>query len=204
MVSPVPSPQKLCSAGNSPREPATRTDQPDRARCVVLSFARHSGSDSALEECPAETQSPRPSRPRRRRHHRLPRRPSRAAAGRNARRQWARHPHRRRRPRTRHQLRNRKSGAADQSGSKTVSYHIGFIVADRAEVDAAYQRLKASDAELWGEPHQKCAAAGDTLCLIPGHILVEVGAGPAGMKQCRVSACASSGQMATVSMLVPS
>ena len=68
-----------------------------------------------------------------------------------------------------------KFGAADQSASKAVSYHIGFIVADRAEVDAAYQRLKASDAELWGEPREM-RGGWAFYCLIPGHILVEVGA----------------------------
>lgn len=68
-----------------------------------------------------------------------------------------------------------KFGAADQSGSKTVSYHIGFIVADRAEVDAIYERLKASNAEVWGAPREM-RGGWAFYCLIPGHILVEVGA----------------------------
>jgi len=68
-----------------------------------------------------------------------------------------------------------KFGSADQSVSKTVSYHIGFIVTDRAEVDAIYQRLKTSKAELWGEPREM-RGGWAFYCLIPGHILVEVGA----------------------------
>lgn len=68
-----------------------------------------------------------------------------------------------------------KFGAADQSVSKTVSYHVGFIVADRAEVDATYLGLKTCGAELWGEPRE-IRGGWAFYCLIPGHILVEVGA----------------------------
>jgi len=70
-----------------------------------------------------------------------------------------------------------KFGGAHQASTGHFSYHIGFILDDRAEVDRAFERIKASAATVWGEPREM---RGGWLfyCVIPGNILVEIGARP--------------------------
>jgi catechol 2,3-dioxygenase-like lactoylglutathione lyase family enzyme len=71
-----------------------------------------------------------------------------------------------------------KYGGVDQVETGRMSYHIGFILDDRAEVDAVYARIAADGAaDLWHEPRE---IRGGWLfyCVIPGNILVEVGARP--------------------------
>jgi hypothetical protein len=69
-------------------------------------------------------------------------------------------------------------GGIDQVETGRISYHIGFIVDERSEVDAVYARIAADHgADLWHEPRE---IRGGWLfyCIIPGNILVEVGARP--------------------------
>ena len=67
-----------------------------------------------------------------------------------------------------------KFGSTDQS-SGLVSYHLGFIVETRAEVDAVYDAMRSGGLALQYEPREM---RGGYLfyCHAPGHILVEVGA----------------------------
>jgi len=62
----------------------------------------------------------------------------------------------------------------DQAATGTVSYHIGFIVADRGDVDRTRERLIT--AGLDPGPTGDMRGGWQFYCLIPGHILVEVGA----------------------------
>ncbi|WP_105415041.1 VOC family protein [Neorhizobium sp. T25_27] len=67
-----------------------------------------------------------------------------------------------------------KFGGAEQRSLGVVTYHLGFIQPERAEVDRLYGELQASDAELVGEPREM---RGGYLfyCLAPGRVMIEVG-----------------------------
>lgn len=67
-------------------------------------------------------------------------------------------------------------GSVDQSERKTVSYHIGFIVDDRAEVDRVNALMRAEGLAV--EPPREMRGVYLFYCHAPGHILVEVGARP--------------------------
>jgi catechol 2,3-dioxygenase-like lactoylglutathione lyase family enzyme len=66
-----------------------------------------------------------------------------------------------------------KLGSADQVKLGARSYHIGFILPARHDVDQLHERLRQSNVEL-GEPQ---AMRGGWLfyCTAPGGVLVEVG-----------------------------
>ena len=70
-----------------------------------------------------------------------------------------------------------KFGGADTVTAGFNTYHIGFIVDTRAEVDRLYAALKTAGVELWSEPR---AMRGGWLfyCFAPGRILVEIGCRP--------------------------
>ena len=67
-----------------------------------------------------------------------------------------------------------KFGSTDQANS-LVTYHVGFIVDDRAKVDAVHAAIAASGTEPPQAPREM---RGGYLfyCHAPGHILVEIGA----------------------------
>ncbi|MDR6816619.1 catechol 2,3-dioxygenase-like lactoylglutathione lyase family enzyme [Neorhizobium sp. 2083] len=67
-----------------------------------------------------------------------------------------------------------KFGGAEQQALGAVTYHLGFIQPERAEIDRLYRELQAGDAELVGEPREM---RGGYLfyCLAPGRVLIEVG-----------------------------
>lgn len=67
-----------------------------------------------------------------------------------------------------------KFGGAEQQALGVVTYHLGFIQPERAEVDRLYRELKDGDAELVGEPREM---RGGYLfyCLAPGRVMIEVG-----------------------------
>ena len=67
-----------------------------------------------------------------------------------------------------------KFGAADQVELQCQTYHIGFILPERADVDAVHAGLTAAGAAFSGPP---VAMRGGWLfyCTAPGNILVEVG-----------------------------
>ncbi|MBB3656142.1 putative enzyme related to lactoylglutathione lyase [Rhizobium sp. BK650] len=67
-----------------------------------------------------------------------------------------------------------KFGGADQVELQKQTYHIGFILSERSDVDRLYGRLVADDAVLSGPP---AAIRGGWLfyCTAPGNILVEIG-----------------------------
>jgi catechol 2,3-dioxygenase-like lactoylglutathione lyase family enzyme len=67
-----------------------------------------------------------------------------------------------------------KFGGADTVMAGANTYHVGFILPERAEVDAVYERLIAAGFEAWHEPR---AIRGGWLfyAMGPGRILVEVG-----------------------------
>jgi len=67
-----------------------------------------------------------------------------------------------------------KFGGADQVELRWQTYHIGFILAERSDVDRLHGRLAADDAPVSGPP---AAIRGGWLfyCTAPGNILVEVG-----------------------------
>ncbi|HEV2677669.1 MAG TPA: VOC family protein [Aliidongia sp.] len=67
-----------------------------------------------------------------------------------------------------------KFGGADQAALGVVTYHIGFMVATKQEVDELYERLKQAGAEIHHAPR---AMRGGWLfyCLAPGRILIEIG-----------------------------
>jgi len=71
-----------------------------------------------------------------------------------------------------------KFGIADQVELQRQTYHIGFILPDRADVDRVHAGLVAAGVELSGPP---AAMRGGWLfyCTAPGNILVEVGWRPA-------------------------
>lgn len=67
-----------------------------------------------------------------------------------------------------------KFGTADQVELQRQTYHIGFILPERTDVDAVHAGLAAAGAILSGPP---AAMRGGWLfyCTAPGNILVEVG-----------------------------
>ncbi|WP_049734391.1 VOC family protein [Rhizobium ecuadorense] len=67
-----------------------------------------------------------------------------------------------------------KFGSADQVEIGRQTYHIGFILPERADVDTVHAGLVAAGAVLSGPP---AAMRGGWLfyCTAPGNILVEVG-----------------------------
>lgn len=67
-----------------------------------------------------------------------------------------------------------KFGGAEQQALGVVTYHLGFIQPEKAEVDRLYRELKDGDAELVGEPREM---RGGYLfyCLAPGRVMIEVG-----------------------------
>ncbi|EJC82429.1 LOW QUALITY PROTEIN: lactoylglutathione lyase-like lyase [Rhizobium leguminosarum bv. trifolii WSM2297] len=67
-----------------------------------------------------------------------------------------------------------KFGTADQVEIGRQTYHLGFILPERADVDRVYAELAAVDAALSGPP---AAMRGGWLfyCTAPGNILVEIG-----------------------------
>ncbi|WP_117193609.1 VOC family protein [Rhizobium terrae] len=67
-----------------------------------------------------------------------------------------------------------KFGGGEQQALGLVTYHIGFIQAERADVDRLYRELQGSEAELVGEPREM---RGGYLfyCLAPGRVMIEVG-----------------------------
>ncbi|QNQ10152.1 VOC family protein [Sphingomonas alpina] len=70
-----------------------------------------------------------------------------------------------------------KFGGADQVSTAVATYHIGFILPSRGEVDALYAQLVAADAAIWNAPR---AMRGGWVfyCFAPGRILIEVGFRP--------------------------
>ena len=66
-------------------------------------------------------------------------------------------------------------GATSQASLEWHTGHIGFILADRAEVDATHARMRAAGVTSLGEPR---ALRGGWLfyCVAPGHLQIEVGA----------------------------
>lgn len=67
-----------------------------------------------------------------------------------------------------------KFGGADAHSANANTFHIGFIVPDRAEVDRLYARLLAAGAELWNAP-QAIRGGWVFYCMAPGRVLIEVG-----------------------------
>ena len=67
-----------------------------------------------------------------------------------------------------------KFGSEDQSGRDTVSYHVGFIVESRDEVDAVHAARRADGIDVQGPREMR----GGWLfySYAPGNILVEIGA----------------------------
>jgi catechol 2,3-dioxygenase-like lactoylglutathione lyase family enzyme len=67
-----------------------------------------------------------------------------------------------------------KLGGADQQELQRQTYHIGFILPERPDVDRMHQSLLEAGAALSGPP---MALRGGWLfyCTAPGNILVEVG-----------------------------
>ena len=65
-------------------------------------------------------------------------------------------------------------GSTDQSQSGLVSYHIGFIVADRATVDATHAAMAGDGVEVRAPREMRGGCL--FYCHAPGHVLVEVGA----------------------------
>jgi catechol 2,3-dioxygenase-like lactoylglutathione lyase family enzyme len=69
-----------------------------------------------------------------------------------------------------------KFGSTDQTTSQLVSYHVGFIVERRDEVDRVHAAMTADGLE----PQAPREMRGGWLfyCYAPGNILVEIGARP--------------------------
>lgn len=67
-----------------------------------------------------------------------------------------------------------KFGGTDQDTVGAMTYHVGFILPQKEQVDALYARLKAAGAQLSHEPR---TIRGGWLfyCTAPGRILVEIG-----------------------------
>ena len=67
-----------------------------------------------------------------------------------------------------------KFGGADQVGLQWQTYHLGFILAERSDVDRLHGRLAEDGATVSGPP---AAIRGGWLfyCTAPGNVLVEVG-----------------------------
>lgn len=71
-----------------------------------------------------------------------------------------------------------KFGGADQQTLGVNTFHIGFILPEKADVDRVYEGLKKTQARLWNEP-QFMRGAWLFYCVAPGEILIEVGWRPA-------------------------
>jgi extradiol dioxygenase family protein len=67
-----------------------------------------------------------------------------------------------------------KYGGADQVTLGVNTYHIGFILPKKEDVDALYLRMKAAQAEIRHEPRE-VRQGWLFYCMAPGHVLVEVG-----------------------------
>jgi len=67
-----------------------------------------------------------------------------------------------------------KFGGADAASVGANTYHIGFILPDKADVDRLYERLRAAEAELRNAP-QAIRGGWMFYCMAPGRILIEVG-----------------------------
>ncbi|MDB5676230.1 MAG: Lactoylglutathione lyase-like lyase [Sphingomonas bacterium] len=67
-----------------------------------------------------------------------------------------------------------KLGGADQATRGRETYHIGFMLPERGDVDRLWQALHDGGEELAGEPK---AMRGGWLfyCTAPGRVLIEVG-----------------------------
>lgn len=67
-----------------------------------------------------------------------------------------------------------KFGSGDTPTAGVNTYHIGFMLGSREEVDALFDQLRAAGAETGGEPR---AVRGGWLfyCFAPGRILIEIG-----------------------------
>ena len=65
-------------------------------------------------------------------------------------------------------------GSVDQSERKAVSYHVGFIVDARAEVDRLFAAMTADGLDV--QAPRKMRGGYLFYCYAPGHILIEVGA----------------------------
>jgi predicted enzyme related to lactoylglutathione lyase len=72
-----------------------------------------------------------------------------------------------------------KFGGADQVELQRQTYHLGFILAERSNVDRLHARLASDGAAVSGPP---AAIRGGWLfyCTAPGNILVEIGWRPSG------------------------
>lgn len=68
----------------------------------------------------------------------------------------------------------KKFGGTDQVTIGGITYHMGFLLPDKDEVDILYARLKSGGAELLSEPREM-RGAWVFYCKAPGNILVEVG-----------------------------
>jgi len=69
-----------------------------------------------------------------------------------------------------------KFGSADQSETRLVSYHIGFIVETHDIVNELYRRMLDGGTDL--QAPREVRGGWLFYCYAPGHILVEVGARP--------------------------
>jgi catechol 2,3-dioxygenase-like lactoylglutathione lyase family enzyme len=67
-----------------------------------------------------------------------------------------------------------KFGSIDQSETRQVSYHIGFIIENRDDVEALHRNMAAGGIDL--EAPREMRGGWLFYCYAPGHILVEVGA----------------------------
>lgn len=67
-----------------------------------------------------------------------------------------------------------KFGSTDQAERQLVSYHIGFILADRDAVDRVYAAMAAGGLDL--QPPREMRGGWLFYGYAPGHVLVEIGA----------------------------
>jgi hypothetical protein len=67
-----------------------------------------------------------------------------------------------------------KFGSIDQSETRQVSYHIGFIIENRDDVEALHRNMAAGGIDL--EAPREMRGGWLFYCYAPGHVLVEVGA----------------------------
>ena len=66
-----------------------------------------------------------------------------------------------------------KFGSADAESVGAHTYHIGFKLADRADVDQQYMRLKVGGVDMPDEPRE-LRGGWMFYCIAPGRVLVEV------------------------------
>jgi catechol 2,3-dioxygenase-like lactoylglutathione lyase family enzyme len=67
-----------------------------------------------------------------------------------------------------------KLGCGDTPTAGLNTYHIGFMLPSRGEVEALFRRLRAAGAEISGEP-RAIRSGWLFYCFAPGRILIEVG-----------------------------